>query len=51
MFKFNEIAGIWSVTVTVLLVYLLGLVKFGAIFVSAIIIVAMILTWLMEGNK
>jgi len=48
MFKFNEIAGIWAVTVTIFLVNLLGLIKFGAVFVSAIICIAVILSWVME---
>ncbi len=48
MFKFNEIAGIWAVTVTVLLINLTGLIKFGSVFVTGIIAVALILTWLME---
>ncbi len=48
MFKFNEIAGIWSTTITIFLVNLMGLVNFGAVFVSAIIGIAIILTWVME---
>ena len=48
MFKFNEIAGIWAMTVTVLLVNLTGLIKFGGVFVTAIIAIAIILTWIME---
>ena len=48
MFKFNEIAGIWAITVTIFLVNIMGLIKFGAVFVSAIIGIAIILTWAME---
>ena len=48
MFKFNEIAGIWSTTITIFLVNLMGLIKFGPVFVSAIIVIALILTWVME---
>jgi hypothetical protein len=48
MFKFNEVAGIWAVTMTVFLVNILGLIKFGSVFVSAIFGIAIILTWTME---
>ncbi len=48
MFKFNEIAGIWAVTITVFLINLTGLINFGGVFVTGIISVALILTWLME---
>lgn len=48
MFSFNEMAGIWAVTVTIFLVNLLGLIKFGSVFVTAIFGIALILTWLME---
>jgi len=48
MFKFNEVAGIWATTVTIFLVNLMGLIKFGAVFVTAIIAIAIILTWVME---
>jgi len=48
MFRFSEVAGIWAVTITILLVNLIGLIKFGAVFVSSIIVIALILTWLME---
>jgi len=48
LFKFNEIAGIWATTVTIFLVNLIGLIKFGAVFVTAILGIAIILTWVME---
>lgn len=48
MFKFNEVAGIWATTITIFLVNLMGLIKFGAVFVTAIIGIAVILTWVME---
>ena len=48
MFKFNEIAGIWAVTITVFLINLTGLINFGGVFVTGIIAVALILTWIME---
>ncbi len=48
MFKFNEIAGIWSVTITVLLINIMGLINFGGVFVTATIALAIILTWIME---
>ena len=48
MFKFKEVAGIWAVTVTVFLVNILGLIKFGSVFVTAILGIAIILTWIME---
>ncbi len=48
MFKFNEIAGIWAVTITVFMVNLMGLISFGGVFVTATIAVALILTWIME---
>ncbi len=48
MFKFNEIAGIWSITVTIFLINLTGLINFGGVFVTAVFGVAIILTWIME---
>ena len=48
MFKFNEIAGIWAVTITVFFVNLMGLISFGGVFVTATIAIALILTWIME---
>ena len=48
MFKFNEIAGIWAVTMTVFLINLTGLINFGGVFVTGTIAVALILTWIME---
>jgi hypothetical protein len=50
LFAFNEVAGIWSVTVTILLVNTLGLIKFGGVFVTAIFAIAIILTWLLEAK-
>jgi len=35
-------------TITIFLINILGLIKFGAVFVSAIIGIAIILTWVME---
>lgn len=48
MFKFNEIAGIWAVTMTIFLINLTGLINFGGVFVTATIAIAIILTWIME---
>jgi len=48
MFKFNEVAGIWATTITIFLVNIIGLIKFGGVFVTAIIGIAIILTWVME---
>ena len=49
MFKFNEFAGIWAVTITVFMVNIIGLISFGGVFVTATIAVALILTWIMES--
>lgn len=49
MFRFNEIAGIWSITIVVLLVNLIGLINFGGVFVTAIIGIAIFLTWIMSN--
>jgi len=49
MFKFNEIAGIWAITIVVLMVNLIGLINFGGVFVTATIGVAILLTWLMSN--
>jgi len=49
MFKFNEIAGIWAITITLLLVNIMGLINFGGVFVTAVIGVAILLTWLMSN--
>ncbi len=49
MFRFNEIAGIWSITIVVLLVNLIGLINFGGVFVTATLGVAILLTWLMSN--
>ncbi|MHA1201366.1 MAG: LamG-like jellyroll fold domain-containing protein [Candidatus Heimdallarchaeaceae archaeon] len=48
IFKFNEIAGIWAVTITILLINILGLIKFGSVFVSTMIVLAIIITWILE---
>jgi len=48
VFKFNEIAGIWAMTITVFLVNIIGLINFGGVFVTAMIAVAIIITWVME---
>ena len=48
MFKFNEIAGIWAVTITVFLINLSGLINFGGVFVTATIALAIIITWVLE---
>ena len=48
MFKFSEIAGIWAITVTIFLINLTGLINFGGVFVTGVIAVALILTWIME---
>ena len=49
MFKFNEVAGIWAMTMSVFLINLTGLINFGAVFVTATIGIAIIITWVMEG--
>lgn len=49
MFKFNEIAGIWAITIVVLLVNIMGLINFGGVFVTSTIGVAVLLTWLMSN--
>ena len=48
MFKFNEIAGVWAITVTVFLINLMGLISFGGVFVTAVIAIAIIMTWVLE---
>ncbi len=48
MFKFNEIAGIWGITITVFLINIIGLINFGGVFVTAIVALAIIITWVME---
>lgn len=48
LFKFDEKAGIVSVTATIFLVNITGLIKFGGVFVTAIIFVAITLIWIME---
>lgn len=48
MFRFNVVAGIWSITTTVFLINLMGLISFGSVFVTATIATAIILTWIME---
>lgn len=48
MFKFNEVAGIWATTIAVFLINIMGLIKFGGAFVTAIIGIAIILTWVLE---
>ena len=48
MFKFNEIAGIWAIVITIFLVNLMGLIKFGPVFITAIIGIAIFITWLLE---
>lgn len=48
LFRFSEIAGIWAITVTIFLINLMGLISFGAVFVTAIIFIAVILTWVMS---
>ena len=48
MFKFNEIAGIWLMVIGIILLNITGLIKFGMVFVTAIIVLAIIITWLLE---
>ncbi len=50
MFKFNDIAGIWGMTITVFLINLTGLIKFGNVFTIGLIGVAIILTWVIESK-
>jgi hypothetical protein len=47
-FKFNEIAGIWLVTVAIVIINYIGLIAFGNVFVTALIGVAVILTAVLE---
>lgn len=48
MFVFNEVAGIWAITITIFLINISGLIKFGGVFVTAIMGIAIILTWILE---
>jgi len=48
MFRFNVVAGIWSITSTVFLINLMGFISFGSVFVTAVVGTAIILTWIME---
>lgn len=48
IFTVNEIAGIWTVTLTIFLTNTMGLIKFGGVFVTAIFAIAIIITWLFE---
>jgi hypothetical protein len=47
-FKFNEIAGIWSVTVTVVATNIIGLIAWGIPGVTAIVCLAIIITAVLE---
>lgn len=51
MFKFNEVAGIWAMTIVIFLINIMGLIKFGGVFVTAIIGIAIILTWVLEARN
>jgi hypothetical protein len=48
MFKFNEIAGIWMTTIAVLFINMLGIINFGYVFVTSTIIIAIIITAILE---
>jgi hypothetical protein len=48
IFKFNEIAGVWLLVVSIILLNITGLIKFGMVFVTSIIVLAIIITWLLE---
>ena len=43
-FKFNEIAGVWMVTITAIMVNMIGLINFGMVFITALIAIAIIIT-------
>lgn len=47
-FKFNEIAGIWLVIVSIIFVQLIGFINFGLPFISGIIVVGIIITVVMK---
>jgi len=47
-FKWNEIAGIWIVTVGVIFVNLVGLVNFGNVFITAMVCIVVVITAILE---
>lgn len=48
MFKYNEIAGIWSVVIAIIFVQMIGFINFGITFITAMIAIAGILTVVMK---
>jgi hypothetical protein len=48
IFKWNEIAGIWAVTATIIFCNFVGLISFGYVFITSIICVAVIITGVLE---
>jgi hypothetical protein len=43
-FRYNEIAGIWLVVVTIIIVNIIGLINFGLPFISAMVVIGIILS-------
>lgn len=47
-FKWNEIAGIWIMNISVIFVNLIGLVAFGPVFITAMLCISVIITAILE---
>lgn len=47
-FKWNEIAGIWMINAAVIFVNVVGLVAFGPVFITALLIISVIITAILE---
>lgn len=47
-FKFNEIAGIWLVNVAVIFCNFVGLIAFGKVFVTALLLLSIVITAVLE---
>jgi hypothetical protein len=48
MFAFSEIAGVWSLALGVLGINMLGIINFGYVFVTAVILIAIVITGILE---
>jgi hypothetical protein len=48
MFRYNEIAGIWLVTLAIIFINIIGFINFGVTFITATIVIAIILTVVMK---
>jgi hypothetical protein len=48
MFKYSEIAGIWAIVIVCLLCNIIGLIAFGTVFITAIILIGILITVILE---